>query len=81
MKHKFLKWLLNQRLIANKGKKKTKEQLKAKITYACDFCLLLFNQGIVCDDNVVFFTTETFLFQLVTICIQWHSASSKTWMG
>ena len=27
----------------------------------------------------VFFTTEACLFQVVTICIQWRSASSETW--
>ena len=26
----------------------------------------------------MFFTTEACLFQVVTICIQWHSASSET---
>ena len=29
----------------------------------------------------VFFTTEACLFQVVTICIQWRSASSETWTG
>ena len=38
-----------KRIQKNTGKQKS--HIKA-----CDFCLLLFNQGIVCDDNVsVFF--------------------------
>ena len=50
--------------------KREKKEKKAKITKACDFCLLLFNQGAVCDNNVHVFTTEAGLFQVVTICIQ-----------
>ena len=52
-----------------KTKRKQKNRRRQK-SQACDFCLLLFNQRTVCDDNVRVFTAEACLFQVVTICIQ-----------
>ena len=62
-----------------KRKQKNRRMQKSQ---ACDFCLLLFNLHTVCDDNVhVFHNWSFFLFQVVTICIQWRAASSETWTG
>ena len=54
------------------GKQKNRRTQKSQ---ACDFCLLLFNQRTVCDGNVRVF--HNCLFKVVTICLQWRSASSE----
>ena len=57
----------------NKQKNKRKQKSQKHVIFAF-FCLISAQFVMIMS---VFFTTEAFLFQVVTICIQWRPASSR----
>jgi len=66
-------------LIANKRKQKNKGKQKSHKHVIFAFFCLISTQFVMTMS--VFFTTEACLFQVATICIQWHPAGSETSTG
>ena len=80
MKHEARVFEMASQLAPNCKQKKTKENKRTEerknhkhVIFAL-FCLISAQFVMIMS---VFFTTEACLFQVVTICIQWSSASSK----
>ena len=77
VKHKARVSEMASQLAPNSKQKNKRKQKSQKHVIFAFFCLISAQFVMIMS---VFFTTEA-LFQVVTICIQWRPASSKTKTG